>query len=183
MYRADAPADMAMPIDGARDASSDAFTLAMCPASYTITVTGIDSRYRLITGAALIKAQHADCKDDVPGATHLAAFQTAGETAGVAAAVTSSPIRMFVGAVQNGGGGLAANWFVVTGEPLPSGLWNSMEPNDADGIENGSEQFGLIDPMTDKLHDEDSVTTNGAVCECDGRAIDPTVEIVITSAP
>src|SRR5262245_14664251 len=64
--------------DAAIDARppDSSFDLATCPADYTTTISTSTSKYRLIMTTGTVRTVHADCKDDLPGATHLVAFQT-----------------------------------------------------------------------------------------------------------
>src|SRR5262245_46551162 len=143
----DGPADSVVaPTDPPPDA---AVSPSNCPATYSITVGGSTSRYRIITTATSLQAQFNDCKDDLPGATHLVAYQTGIEANNVANAVQGSSVRLYIGAVQlPSQNNVATSWFAITGEALPTNVWDTDEPNDIDGAENGEEQIACPDPPT-----------------------------------
>jgi hypothetical protein len=88
---------------------------------------------------------------------------------------TVSPHRFYVGAVQRPGElGLGDGWLIFTGPGLPSDLWAYGQPNDGDGWESFDEQRAMLDP-SGKLHDVSGAFAYGAICECDGQPIAPSV--------
>jgi hypothetical protein len=163
------------------DAKPDAaFDPATCPSGYGVTLPSSTSKYRLIATTATISVHHADCKDDLAGATHLIALQTAAEATELGNAVAGSSVRVWVGLIQKPTATTpSTDWFVLTGEMLPANLWDVAEPEDAGGGENGAEQIAFVEPATRKLKDDNSGKTYHAMCECDGRPIDPSLDALI----
>jgi hypothetical protein len=167
--------------DAAPDAPVDAvpFSVDLCPGNYGDTIGTIPgSRYRRNNNDRPFAVHHADCNDDAPGWTHLLVPDGLGETANAAA---WNPGRVkYVGVVQMPGqAALDASWFRFTGEPNIIG-WDAQtnEPNDNDGVENGENQLAVIVGEGD-LFDVGGANDYSAICECDGRAIDPTVATYI----
>lgn len=164
------------PVDAAIDATADAFVFdpSLCPDDYTLVLS--TGRYRVITTAAIASVHVGDCNDDLPEGTHLASTETANEAVLIHDKLSLSPVtRYYVGAFQSLGAALpGTDWRVVTGEPLPEGLWDGASPNDGDGTENGAENYGAIYSNAAGgtfLYDDSATQLGGAVCECDGRPI------------
>jgi len=168
--------------DVMRDMAIDApFDPSMCPADYSITLASTpQSRYRLIATSATISVQHADCKDDRAGATHLIATQTQNEAIDLGNAVGSSPVRVWVGFAQLLTATTpTADWYMLTGEMVPAAVWDGAEPEDNGGGENGAEQVAFVEPVTHKIRDDNPTKTYYAMCECDGRPVVPNLEAIV----
>jgi len=159
--------------DGPLDA---AFSVADCPASYTVTIAHSSSRYRLIGTLEVFSDSNDACNADLPGATHLAALDTVGEEEDLQALILDSIARYYVGAIQAPGEtAFDVGWSLVTGASLPPGLWDAGEPNDGGLVttDQGYQQFGELAPEngTPGLHDDDPDQYDGAICECDGLPV------------
>lgn len=153
------------------DASAPAIDAASleCPPSYAlVTAFGI---YRVIATNDVFAVHHADCNDDAPGATHLASIETAEE---VGELMRTLPVgQYYVGAAQKPNQATTTDgWYVFTGGPLPAGTWGSSN-DDNPGENNEENLLGLN--TADMYHDVTGDVPYPAVCECDGRPIDPTV--------
>jgi hypothetical protein len=191
----DSPSDSG-PIDGdggdeGSDASdgggdtSDALT-ALCPIGYDVAIG--TSRYRIINTNAVFRVQHDACRTDTPGTPHLVALDSVAEmNALMPILLMQNPQAdlgsYFVGGVQMTNQATpAAGWLLITGEPLPAGLWDipSAQPDDQGGAA-GEDNYQNIAALhsADTLHDHIGSTPSGAVCECDGKAIDPTAAALI----
>ena len=169
--------DATDPVDaiGGQEAGDAPVDTAACPAGYGLTLAATTTRYRVITTTAVFRVQLVACAADAPGATHLASLETAEEIVGlrdalVAAAATAGPGPFFIGAAQMPGGIGTGGWFVFTGGALPGGLWAPGQPSENTG---SSEQIANL--ASDLLHDATGGTASEAVCECDGRPVDPVV--------
>ena len=170
------PIDVPMGSDG-RDTAFNPAT--DCPLTYSAIVQSSTSRYRIITTATSLKAQHEACKNDLPDATHLVALQTGVEALNIGALVSGSPVRLYIGAVQLPNQQQTdAAWFALTGEPLVVS-WDSTEPNDIDEAENNEEQIAFIQPSTKKVRDEAGLDMYGAICECDGLPVVPALDALM----
>jgi len=170
-------------VDLSGDAASDG-TPVICPATYDVVLDGSTSRYRIITSPAVFRTHHATCNQDLPGATHLVALETAGEVNALGARLATDTATYYVGAVQAPNQAATdVAWSVFTGGPLPSGLWSSGQPDDSPNPgENNEDNLAAID-STHLLLDAGGTLFYGAVCECDGKAIDPAVASLIPSFP
>jgi hypothetical protein len=162
--------------DAAPDAPIDAvpFSPDMCPNGYDQTIGSVPgSRYRRNNNDRPFATHHADCNDDAPGWTHLLVPDTFDESR--TAAMWNNGRIKYVGIVQMPGQAqVDTGWFRFTGEPNAI-VWDPPdEPNDADGAENGENQLAAIF-AEGELFDVAGATNYSAICECDGRAIDPTV--------
>jgi hypothetical protein len=170
--------DAAM-IDAAIDAPpiDAAFDPATCPAGYTTTIAAApQSRYRWITVDRAWLAQHQDCADDLPGATHLAVLDTVAEAQQIAAAAGGATSYQVGAAQAPAQATVLAGWYELTGEPVPAATWQSGQPNDNNGTENGEQNRGSVNASAGPLlQDIDSVFATRAVCECDGKPIAPAV--------
>jgi hypothetical protein len=149
----------------------DAAPLA-CPPSYAL-VTPLGT-YRVIATNDVFAAHHADCNDDMPGATHLASLETAEEIGELSQALArTTPGQYYVGAAQKPNQATTTEgWYVFTGGALPAGTWGSSN-DDNPGENNEENLLGLS--TADMYHDVTGDVPYPAVCECDGRPIDPTV--------
>ena len=157
----------------------DAPPTLQCPASY-VAVGG--SRYRFLIEAAGFAAHSATCNADLAGSTHLAAIDDAAELSTIAAALEeigpTTPTH-FIGGIQRSDQSAPdAGWLSFTGGALPV-LWSAGQPNDTDGAEDNREQVAHINLMTGGLHDSPVAFLAGAICECDGRPIDPDVQSLL----
>jgi hypothetical protein len=140
-------------------------------AGYT-TITTL-SRYRVIATPTTFAAQHAACNADGPGA-HLASFETADEIYELQRALlVVGAGQYYVGAVQKPNStSETQGWYVFTGGPLPEAMWGSS--NDDHAGEDNEENLACLN-TADLFHDVTGDVPYAAVCECDGRPIDPVV--------
>ena len=164
---------------------------ADCPSDYTISIpsTASTSRYKLLTTDDKNYWLHEeDCRNDVPGATHLATTQTTierNELGGIVdSMIAGSGAYVYVGAVQRPDAVAAVGgWLWFDGQPVDMGLWASGLPFDAgDGEQNHDAQTAMLDTTMGLI----DVTGNAdleAVCECDGIAIDATARTYIDTDP
>ena len=164
------------------------FDPATCPPSYDVTLPGFpQARYRIITGNAVFQSQHTACT--VAGLSHLVALETAlelTELGTVLLPLTGPPTNgwYYVGAVQRPGQTAPdAEWFWLVGGTVSSAAWGLfttvVQPNDADDSEDNSENLAVIDRAQGKLLDVTGTNGYGAVCECDGKSIIPTIAAYI----
>lgn len=140
----------------------DAF-VPTCPASYTETIPGSVSRYRVVTtGAAWLDAQ-ADCADDGDG-THLLVVSTDIELQGLA---PFTPQERWLGHSDRAADG---TWLSVTDENGLAGIEATTSPPWAAGEPDGSGSCALI--LADlRLRDRDCIAVQGFLCECDGQPV------------
>jgi hypothetical protein len=173
-------ADDADAIDAAKvDAAG--FDPATCPAGYDVKLPSFPrAKYRIITSNAVYQSQYTQCT--VTGTSHLVALETAAEVGelGAALQLVPSPTNgwFYAGAMQKPGQLTTdVEWsWLIGGAVTPAlwGLFNTLQqPNDADGLEDDTENFAVIDRAQLKLLDVTGATGYGAVCECDGKAIVP----------
>jgi hypothetical protein len=160
--------------------ASDGSLPAACPPDYLVTISATTTRYKIVTTSGTFAAQLAACKADSPALAHLASLETPGEITGLQAvlAATTPPApssQYYVGAVQQPGQAqVDTGWYVFSGAPLPTGQWANGQPNDDNPGENDEENVGALNAV-DLMHDATGDVVYGAVCECDGHVIDPTV--------
>jgi hypothetical protein len=163
--------------DASTDASADVAAVS-CPASYVTALAGLPSRYRIIATHDIFRVQNAACSADMPGSTHLVSLDSIieqGELANLLQQVGSPSDRYYIGAVQQPAEtSVAAGWFAFNGEPVLAGAWSGSQPDDGDSVEDGAEQLAVV-AIALGLQDDSGTTSLPAVCECDGRPIDPTV--------
>jgi hypothetical protein len=164
----------------------DGSTQLQCPSTYDVTVAASTTHYRVIVAGGDFPTQHADCNDDLPGATHLASPETSDEVFALQAYVAALSVpapssQYYVGVVQQPNSPTAdANWFVFTGAAMPTAtnLWGPGQPGDDVAGENNEENLGAIN-SADAMHDVTGNFVYGAICECDGLPIDPTIATYI----
>jgi hypothetical protein len=130
-----------------------------CPASYTATIPGTGSRYRVVTQPASWPDAQADCADDGAG-THLVVIGSDAERTGVGALAGDD---LWIGLSDRAVEG-SFRW--VTGAATPFTAWAAGQPNDADGTEDCVEQKRMMDAW----HDQPCTELLAYVCECDGVA-------------
>lgn len=174
-------ADDAPLADAPPDAPADAPSFpAACPAAYDITIAAApSSRYRYITAGHAWLTQHQDCANDLPGATHLVVFDTLAEAQQIAAAATGSSYHAGAAQLPNQAA-TDAGWFWLTGEPVDAGIWHPGQPNDNAGVENDEQNRGFVNkPDGFGLQDGDNAFQTDAMCECDGKPIDPAVAAIL----
>lgn len=178
-------ADPVADSDAALDAMVDGpWTTAACPTSY-ITIESLPSRYRLITTAADVLAQHAACMQD---GAHLAVIDSVEEARDLSRFIddssglpTNGNVLVYIGSVQRSNqNSVSAGWISATGA-FNGSFWESGEPNDGFGVENDEEQFAVIWKQNDLLADVDNRSLP-ALCECDGLAITAEYEAVLVEA-
>jgi hypothetical protein len=168
------PIDSAPGID-AFDATRD------CPADYTLAFA--TSRYRVIVDGRKAWEHSDDCTSQRAGATHLAAVDSMAELDAIQNAINaigSLPNnRAWVGGVQlRSQATPGAGWLSVTGGELVA-LWDGGEPNDGLNNEDNDENFVGIEVNRTGLVDFPTDDTEGAVCECDGKRLDPAAAAAI----
>ncbi len=174
-----------VPIDAPIDApmlDAFVFTPALCPPGYDqTTAASAGSRYRVITGTASFATQHADCNNDSVGWTHLAAYDTQAEATAVGAMVSTG--FFYVGVVQAPNQtAVAAGWRLFTGPALTT-AWSqggsfAQPEDDEDYVEDGEESL-VVSNTSGQLYDVSGTSAYRAVCECDGKPIDPAVAAMI----
>ncbi len=174
----DAPIDAR--IDGPTAPPPDApFAPATdCPAAYSISLSGQTSRYRVLVTGRRPWEHAADCADDLVGATHLVALDSAAEIAAVQARITATTGlpggqgSAWVGSFQPR---MQANddtgWLKITGGPITP-MWDPGEPNDGDNTENSAENYMMMERNRQSQVDVPGDRSFGAVCECDGLPVD-----------
>ena len=167
------------------DGSVADFDPAMCPVGYAVNNVTVEpsSRYRLIPTGRTLKAHDADCNDDHPGWTHLVTLESNTEGQQIRDHMTNS--IFYVGAVQlRNQVQTTANWFLVTGDPMPA-TWQIGQPNDNGGGENNAQNFAAADSGSDgRLNDVSGSYGYAAVCECDGKPVPAAIATAIAdSAP
>lgn len=133
-----------------------------CPASYSATIPGSSSRYRVVAQPAPWRTAQDDCVDD-GGGTHLAVVGSELERSGVATLVGDDTWIGLSDRVTEG----TFRW--VTRAASPFTAWAAGQPADAGGDEDCVEQKFMMagwrdQPCTEPL---------AYVCECDGIASDP----------
>jgi hypothetical protein len=168
-------------IDAAHDASPDASPDALaCPSSYTLAIGA--SRYRVISVDTTIGVHDMECNADQPGRTHLVAFDTLAEMTTLQPMLGIAPPsgQWFVGNVQQANQATpSTGWLLITGGPLPGGLWAPGQPDDLGGAVGEDNTQNISSVQADGLHDNSATITGGAVCECDGKPPDPTASALI----
>jgi hypothetical protein len=148
-----------------------------CPSSYGLTLSGSQSRYRLIPDGRPAWVQFDACAADLPGATHLVVLDTKPEL-DAAIALVAAPTTLlagnaiWVGAVQQTSATLPADGWLWLDDSSVTG-WGDGEPNDHDKQEDRDEQFVRIEKTKLYLQDSSGGTNNSALCECDGKPIAP----------
>ena len=169
-------------VDGGSDAAG--FDLSKCPSTYNLVLID-SSRYRVLTAPDRAWVQSDLCNADSAGFTHVAVLETSVEAVAAQAELDKlQQFRWWIGAVQdrsavNPGDG----WIWLTGEPLMSGWDAPVEPDDADMIElDHLEQFAVIQQGHVGLIDIAGHDIYTAICECDGRAVDPEAAIKIIAS-
>lgn len=159
-----------------------------CPASYSVSAPSSFSRYRIQSNVGTFAQSHASCLADAPGATHLAVFDSEQEMLDIGARLVSiAPQpergRFYVGVVQPlGQMAVDANWLQFDGTPVDPVLWNNGEPQDLDDVEDEVEQVAVIN-ATSHLLDVSGKIVYGAVCECDGEPLAPSVVAALAALP
>ena len=172
-------------IDAPTDAAIDAPPVAvLCPPSFTVTIAASTSKYRISSTNAVFTSHNNGCNGEVPGATHLAVFDTTAELDQISALLASSPQptsgRFYVGAVQmSNQTATSTGWLQFTGGAVPATLWTPGQPDDnSDPEANHEQQLAAVDSGA-RMNDVSGTVGYGAVCECDGKAIDPTAAAFI----
>jgi hypothetical protein len=155
------------------DAATPVFDPAMCPAGYsnnTVTASP-NSRYRVINQAADFTTQYTACMNDHLGWTHLVVLDTMTEATQIHAALAGNPY--YVGAVQPlDQATVGTGWLQLTGEAVPSDLWQATQPNDnGDSNENNEQNLTAADDNSGLMNDVSGSFQYLGVCECDGKPI------------
>lgn len=143
-----------------------------CPPSYE-AMSPQASRYRVADVAQEAWFHNVACESDAPGLSHLAVIDTQGERVALLAALdTRNSYRWYVGAVQRGASATPdAAWLWLTGSSFDTNQWAEFEPDDANGIEDGSEQFAMLQDGYTGMADFIGNNSQLALCECDGRPV------------
>lgn len=187
----DADVDAMMPgddaeIDPTSDAMIDAPPALQCLSSYVTLGSVSTSRYRLITTGASVVAQHNACVGD---GAHLAVIDNAIEAAVLRQLVDGTSglpnvagyTLVYVGSAQlPNQANKSTGWISATG-PFTAGFWETNEPNDGSGSEDGEEQFAAIWRNHDTLADIGKFSL-GALCECDGKPVTVEFQGLMTAA-
>ena len=164
----------------------DAFSPGtQCPVTYTLQLSGESSRYRMIEAGARFGEHSDDCNNDLVGATHLVAIDTLAEVDQLELAITAAGSitnnKAWIGGVQpRDQVQPIAGWLSVTGGPLLS-AWDDNEPNDTGGNEDNGENHAGIERSRAGVVDFPTGDAQGAVCECDGKPIDPAAAAAIAA--
>jgi hypothetical protein len=171
--------------EGTPAAPDAGFDYASCPANYNVTALPGPSRYRLIASGHRAWEQSDDCNNDAPAATHLVVIETPDELAAVRAFASNPGVGLAGSGLYLGGVQLKTAttpsdaWLGFNGAPLING-WGGGEPNDSGGDEsNHQEQFVMMAQASGFFVDVGGNETFGALCECDGKPIDPNVANVV----
>jgi len=146
------------------------------------------SRYRLIVNGHRAWEQSDACNLDMPGAAHLVVIETPQELVAIKAFVMNLPSGTAGNAIWIGGvqpktaTSPSDGWIGFDGEPLLYG-WGGSEPNDSpnNGESDHAEQFVAMEKALPYFLDIPGGNTFGALCECDGKAIDPNAAILVDS--
>jgi hypothetical protein len=162
------------------------FDYAQCPPSYNAALPG-PSRYRLIATGHSAWDHGTACSMDLPGATHLVVLETMTEFTNVKGLVDSAATNaivhnaVWIGTVQPRAVTLPTEgWLALDGAPLIT-AWDLGEPNDGGNEGDHNEQFVFYEHNRLGLADVPGNTNSGALCECDGKPIDPAVAALIAS--
>jgi hypothetical protein len=153
-----------------------AFDPTMCPMGYsnnTVTASP-NSRYRVINQAADFTTNFTACMNDHPGWTHLVVLDTVMEATQIHAALGGNPY--YVGAVQpQDQATVGTGWLQLTGEAVPTDLWQPSQPNDngGDNSENNEQNLTAADDSSGLMNDVSGSFQYLGVCECDGKPIAP----------
>jgi len=180
--------DLDAAVDAAADIDAVGFDPASCPPSYDVTLPSFShARYRIIATNAVLRSQQTACT--VAGLSHLVALETAlelTELGTVLLPLTGPPTNgwYYVGAVQRPGQVATADeWSWLVGgfvSPAAWGLFGALvQPNDFVTGEAATENLAVIDRAQGKLLDVTGTNGYGAVCECDGKSIIPTIAAYI----
>jgi hypothetical protein len=173
------------PIDGrpadAAPPPIDAFVPPACPAGWD-TIVGSTTTYHYLTAAQSWWDAEASCVAlAAPGGLvpHLAVINNKAEAQGLAALFPAG-IVVWIGLVQAPSASAPdTGWHPVTGGSAYT-RWQFGEPNDSTLLgltEAGRENFGELDD-NGEMNDNDGHAVGPSVCECDGLAIDPSVQLL-----
>jgi hypothetical protein len=157
------------------DATTPTFDPAMCPTGYSnnSVTASPNSRYRVINQGADFGTHYAACSNDHPGWTHLVVLDTTMEATQIHAALAGN--SYYVGAVQPADQATTGTgWLQLTGEAVPSNLWQASQPNDnGDNNENNEQNLTAADDSSGLMNDVSGSFQYLGVCECDGKPIAP----------
>jgi len=167
--------------------ASDAFESAFdpdqqCPGYDLALYAG--SRYRIISGLTTPWEAHDDCRDDLPGISHLAVASSNAERDVLLLAIENRSLSSWwMGGVQPVTATTPSDaWLWVTGEPFDKTRWAMYEPNDAGGevdeVMHHYEQFTVLTAGYG-LADLGAGSAFGGLCECDGRSISSAATMAI----
>lgn len=172
----DAAAEDAAAVDATVEPPPDA-PAALCPSSYA-AAGALSSHYRITETATAFRAGHDDCKDDLLGSTHLVVLDAPGELAALRAQFADR--EWWIGAVQAPTLIVPwGNWSNIVGgaAAVP---WRFGQPDDDGGVFGFEASVANVAAsVVGGVVDRRPGTLQFAVCECDGRAVDPGVEGVI----
>jgi hypothetical protein len=158
-----------------------AFDPTMCPTGYsnnTVTASP-NSRYRVINQGAGFTTHYTTCMNDHPGWTHLVVLDTMMEAMQIHAALSGN--SYYVGAVQPPDQAtVGTGWLQLTGEAVPTDLWQESQPNDnGDNNENNEQNLTAVDDSSGLMNDVSGSFQYLGVCECDGKPIAPAAQAAI----
>jgi hypothetical protein len=170
-------------VDASGDAAlgDDALPL-VCPttASWQAIASSM-SKYKIVSNSdEVVSWWNAEQRCEAEGAgIHLVVLESNQEAGDLSALYTTTKIY-YIGFVQPNGAGLTSDgWRPLVAGPTIS-YWAPTEPNDGGGptktLDTGIEQFGVAD-QTGRLRDEDGHHAHNYICECDGKPLDPTLNI------
>jgi hypothetical protein len=169
------------PVPDATPAIDAGFSVARCPGSYTIAIASKPmSRYRVDLTPRVLTLHRDACNSDALGITHLVVLDDETEAAELQNA--SGTTNYYVGAIQaRDQPTTSAMWFAVTGGELAPSTWQINQPNDNADVENNEQNAAAADSSSGLLNDIPTNATYYAICECDGLAVDPTIDALITA--
>lgn len=153
-----------------------AWTVDDCPTSYQ-AISGQPTRYFLRTTAMTVTDHHEACTME---GTHLAVIDSVGEAAALrqfvdgTSGLPSNGLGEFVwiGVAQRANQvSVGSGWISANGATFPAQFWESGEPNDGFGTEDGEEEYGAIWRNHDLVADIREDYEMAGLCECDGVAI------------
>jgi hypothetical protein len=148
---------------------------------FTVTMESAPGHtYWLMRSGPSVAEYVQQCNDASSGRTHLfapATLENVLQMTGELQAAQTGVRGMLAGIVQNPTAISNSDaWFTIVGEPVAVAWWAPGQPDDADGDEaDHAEQLGGFRSDLLGLIDDDNEGYDGAICECDSRAVDADV--------
>ncbi len=165
--------DLVAPLDAAADAPRPDGEPVGCPTDYDQILQTTASRYRIVLRNDDWIAAADDCADDAPGLTHLIVLSNAAEHASLRTEPPTFLVDdLWIGATDIKTGTNDYHW--VTDEvtsyvvPVTAGGWEGDQPDNVG-------QCAEARVLSGSVHDEGCANPANYLCECDGRANDPSV--------